>query len=420
MRERLVAALVGLTIVMIAIYAVPRAYWLADLISSQEQAKASRSVEVLAELLEERTETRPDTVTEAYLSGLLKSGETITYAQADGNSIRAGAPVVEERDIVATEVLRDGSTLTLSRSSDLVQERVRQALVPLLLLGLMLIVLSGVVGYVLARWLSRPFGELAAAAELIGEEQFDLDLPRYSVPEAEAVRRALRDTSHRLDTLLTKEREFAANASHQLRTPVTSLRLTLEDLTMWPETPDAVSAELTEAIGELDRLSNAVTELLALSRGRRLGDAVETDLNAQVGVAVERWSTHVRDSGREIVHSPTTPLVARVITGPVQQVLDILIENACTHGRGTITAGATGNGKFLHVSVSDEGTDRPDADAVFKRGSSAREGEGHGLGLAIADQLATSLGGYLKLSDARTTTFVLVLPCPGGPADPLG
>ena len=106
-----------------------------------------------------------------------------------------------------------------------------------------LVLLAAVTGFLLAKRLARPFGELADAADHLGQARFDVALPHYSIPEAEAIGAALRRASTQLDSLVEREREFAANVSHQLRTPVTALRLTLEDLSMWPETPPTVAAE---------------------------------------------------------------------------------------------------------------------------------------------------------------------------------
>lgn len=117
-------------------------------------------------------------------------------------------------------------------------------------------------------------------------------------------------------------------------------------------------------------------------------------------------------AGRELHHDPVESVFAHVVPGPVVQVLDVLIHNARVHGSGRVVAGAPDRGAYLHVVVSDEGT-RTVGDEVFQRGTGDRDSEGHGLGLTIASQLAYSLGGYLVLADAPTTTFVLVLPAPG-------
>lgn len=408
MRERLIAALVGMTIAMIALYGIPRAYLLADLVNDQEHRKIERSVELLAVVVGERTSAEAP-VTPEFLGSMLNKAESIEYRAADGEVVRAGNPNNDEHDIVQTRELPDGGTITLARDGELIDQRISDALLPLILIGLGLIVLAAIVGYLLARRLSRPFGELAKAADDLGDGRFEVDLPRYSIPEADAIGIALSRASDQLDELVQREREFAANASHQLRTPITALRLTLEDLTMWPETPPTVAAELSANLGELDRLSAAITELLELSRGKRLGAAIDFNLGQLVTDSAERWRSHAEERGHHLVHAADGTFVAHAVPGPVSQILDVLIENACAHGVGTIAVEVRDLDHYLSVTVADEGT-RSISNEVFERGTSAADSEGHGLGLTIASQLATSLGGHLSLAETTTTTFVLLLP----------
>jgi len=410
-RDRLVAVLVGMAIAITALYGVPRAYQLADLVTEQENRAVDRSADLVAVVITERT-SASSPVTASFLAGLLNKGESVEYVAPDESVIRAGEAVRAESDVMQRRSLPGGGMVTISRSGALVQERVSAALMPLILIGLALIAAAACVGYLLARRLARPFGELAEAADHLGRGRFDVQLSHYSIPEAEKIGAALRRASTQLDDLVEREREFAANVSHQLRTPITALRLTLEDLSMWPETTPGVASELRNGMSELDRLNAAITEILDLSRGKRLGDAVDVDLSRLLADTVERWAPHYAAAGRELHHDPTEPVPAHVVPGPVVQVLDVLLHNACAHGSGRVVVGARDRGAYLHVVIADEGA-KTVGNEVFQRGTSDRDSEGHGLGLTIASQLATSLGGYLLLADAPTTTFVFVVPAPG-------
>src|SRR5690606_31234399 len=126
--------------------------------------------------------------------------------------------------------------------------------------------------------------------------------------------------------------------------PITALRLTLEDLSMWPETPPEVAAELTANLSELDRLSGAITELLELSRGRRLGEPLDVDLGDLLQDVADRWTPHIEELDRTVAVEIIGDVRAHVVPGPVLQILDVLVENACTHGAGHITLRAAEDG----------------------------------------------------------------------------
>lgn len=407
MRERLVAALVGMTVAVIALYGVPRAYLLADLVHQQETRKIERSVALLAVLVETRAQDRAP-VTADFLEPLLNDAEGIRYVGPDGVVVSVGAQPERTDDIVQTRALAGGGSLTLARSGALVDQRVSEALLPLVLLGLALVAMSALAGFWMARRMARPFQQLAAAASDLGRGRFDeVAVPHYGVPEAEQIGSAIRSSAEQLDMLVRREREFAVNASHQLRTPVTALRLELEDLAEWPETAPSVAAELRQALSELDRLSAAVTDLLGMARGVRQSGATEADLVVLVDKAIERWTSGVTARGRRLERIGADTLTIRTSPGTVTQILDVLVENACDHGSGRITVQVGETSTHVFVRVADEGTARLGPE-VFQRGVSGDGGTG--VGLSLARQLAAGEGGRLDLESLATTSFVLRLP----------
>lgn len=413
MRERLIAAFVGLTIAVVALYGIPRAYIVAEQVQQNEERKIERSLDLLAVLLVERSSDAAP-ITEEFLSRLLNEAERIEYVAPDGAStVAAGALVSgETHDIVKSIPLENGGRVTLSRASDLIEQRIADAVMPVVLIGVALILGSVLLGFWLARRLARPFQDLARVADELGSGRFDVEVPHYRVPEAEEIAFALRSSTDALRELVRREHEFAANASHQLRTPVTALRLELEDLAMWPETPPVVAEELGRALRELDRLSETVTELLALARGQRLAAVASADLAAIVRDAEQRWSPAVKAERRRLtVRTTDAPLRSLVPSGPVNQILDVLIENALRHGRGPIALSAIDRGTHIEVAVADRGP-RPSDQGIFARATRGDASAGEGIGLAVAQELATALGGHLLLAEGETTTFTLLLAKP--------
>lgn len=407
MRERLVAALVGMTVAVIALYGIPRAYLLADFVHQNETRKIERSVALMAVLVQARTDNEAP-VTEDYLLPLLKEAEGIRYVGPDGTVVSVGITPARTDDIVETRALPGGGSITLARSGALVDQRVSEALLPLVLLGLLLVAVSAVAGFWMARRLSRPFRQLASAASDLGHGRFDeVDVPHFGVPEAEQIGSALRSSADKLATLVRREREFAVNASHQLRTPVTALRLELEDLSQWPETAPPVATELRNALSELDRLSDAITDLLDLARGLRQRESVDVDLLELVDQSVQRWQPQLEGRGRRVERSGAAEVRSRTSPGAVAQVLDVLIENACSHGQGVVTVEAGASATHVFVRVTDEGKGRLGPE-VFRRGVSGAGGTG--VGLALARELALAEGGRLDLEQLPETSFVLRLP----------
>ncbi len=410
MRDRLVLVFVGLTVAVIGLYGVPRAYFLADLVRDQARTDLTGSAAVLEDLVAERQRTGGE-VDAALLRGGLVAADRVELDPPAGSALVVGDPAAGTEGVTVARDLPDGSTLRLTVSGESIGASIREALLPLVLLGLGLAIAAAVLGALIARRLSRPFQDLAQFSRDLGHGRFDLDVPTYAVPEADAIGASLRGAASQLDGLVRREREFAANASHQLRTPITALRLNLEDLTLWPETDPAVAAELERGLGELDRLSGAIDELLDLARGRRIEAQQVVDLVAVVRAGEARWSRHLAAEGRELVVGQVGRRSrTRVPLGPLEQVLDVLVDNARKHGRGTITVEVRDAGTHLEIVVGDEGTAQLGPE-VFRRGVSSGSAGSEGIGLAVAAELAEVCGGHLSLdTTSATTRFVLWLP----------
>jgi signal transduction histidine kinase len=410
MRERLVLAFVGLAVAVIGLYGVPRAYFLADLVRDQARTSLTGSAGVLEELVTERTRSGGKVDAALLRSGLV-AADRVELDRPAGSPIVVGDTATDAEGVTVIRHLADGSTLRLSVSGESIGASIREALLPLVLLGLALAIGAAVLGALIARRLSRPFQDLARFSRELGHGRFDIDVPSYPVPEADAIGASLRGAASQLDGLVRREREFAANASHQLRTPITALRLNLEDLTLWPETDPAVTTELERGLGELDRLSGAIDELLDLARGRRIEAQQVVDLVAVVRAGEARWSRRLAAESRELVVGQVGRRSrTRVPLGPLDQILDVLIDNARTHGRGTITVEVRDADTHLEIVVGDQGTAQLSPE-VFRRGVSTGSAGSEGIGLAVATELAEVCGGHLSLDTASATTrFVLWLP----------
>jgi signal transduction histidine kinase len=206
-----------------------------------------------------------------------------------------------------------------------------------------------------------------------------------------------------LGSTVRSQRDFVANASHQLRTPLTGLRLRLEAV---EADGGPTGDEASKALVEVDRLSALVEDLLSLQSAASAGGPGDpTDLAAAARDAVERWGREADRSGMTLRAEAPSPVVAEASSTDLAQALDNLIENAIKYaGPGAmITVDAHNGGRAAVVSVSDTGPGIPTEERGrvferFYRGSTGRSGApGTGLGLAIVAEVAGRWGGEATL-----------------------
>ena len=401
MRDRLLVAFVALTLGVIAAFLVLRGHAISEKIHEEQRQDLARSAEVMAGLLPANARD----VSPEQLRSLLYDGERVNYTDADGHWVQASQHTTSPDedtgdDLSVTRPVPAGGRVTLSLRADVVDQRVSAALLPLVLVSLGLAAVASLVALWPAARLSRPFRELAEVAEAIGRGEYDVAVRHYRIPEADAVARVLRTSAADLDVLTRRERDFAANASHALRTPITAARLELEDLAIAPETPPDVVGRLSDAVEQLDRLNSTVAGMLDAGRGR-VTTAVDIDLAALVRDAAARWR---RFGGRRISFSSEKVVPVRLPVGPLVQVMDALLQHAVQHGRGAVRVSVSEEAEYAEVRVSHEAP-RDRAAGELRKGLDA-------AGLARAREIAESLGGRLRLGDDPTTTFSLVLPLP--------
>nr|MCW2727583.1 hypothetical protein [Aeromicrobium sp.] len=405
MRERLVVTMVAMTVGVIVLFGAAHAYSTADLVHDEELTAVADSADLIASAVAALGDAP---VTESFLSELTRADQTITWVAGDGTTVSTRAAARDTDDISASRPVAGsaGGRVILTQAASVSSDRVSAELLPLVLVALALSILAAVIGWLLAQRFARPFHQLAADATRIGDGHFDVDVHHSSIREAAELGNALRRAAGQLDALVRRERELAVVASHELRTPITALRLSLEDLTMWPQTPADVAEELHHSLAEVDRLSGVVTTLLERGDGKHLGEAVDIDLREIATDAAERWDARARAYGRRVVLGRFEPALVRAVPAPVEHVVDILIENALVHGVGTVTVGTQAVDNNLRFQVDDEGA------RVIDPGVVHISPAGPGASLTDAATKAGSLGGFVMVNDTPTTRIALVLPRP--------
>jgi signal transduction histidine kinase len=399
MRNRLVAAFVGLTLAVIALYGVPRAFFVVDRVQSDTQARVDRAAGYVAATVEAALADGGE-VNDELLARGVEDGERVEYTSADGEvlAVPAGS-VADPQDPRATRPLAAGGSVTLTLDGAVAGEEVRSALTPLTLIGIALVPVAALVGLVAARRLSKPFTELADVAQRMGTGQLAIEVPHYRIPEAEAIGRALAGSAAELDAMIRREREVAVHASHQLRTPITALRLTLEDLALWPETTPEVADELNRIVVEVDRFSDAVSALLEESREGRMQAAEELDLGAVVAEAVERWTPVVKAVGLRLAAEPTVGVAVRMPPLAVARAVDLVLQHACEVAADTVEVRLADRGSHVALEVA------------FAPRREELRGAPAEVARAEAAEVAESLGGRLSIEEElHGSRMVLMLP----------
>jgi signal transduction histidine kinase len=274
------------------------------------------------------------------------------------------------------------------------------------LLGLVALGVAWVVGSRRARTLALPFERLTAEAQALGRGDFGVRAQTTGLVEADAAGVALEETATRIGTLLDRERAFSADASHQLRTPLTRLRLGLESALLDPSADR--DAALRDAVTRLDSLEQTVTTLLLLARDEQ-SPTESTDVPALVRDEQSRWTEMAGEAGRTLsVRIAGDVPVAACAKQALRQVLDVLVDNALRHGAGEVRVVVREAGLGAAVDVSDDGPGLgEDPEVAFRRRSP--QARGHGIGLALARSLTEAEGGRLVVTSPGPRPVLSVL-----------
>jgi two-component system, OmpR family, sensor histidine kinase MprB len=332
-----------------------------------------------------------------------RSGGSADYIQFLSESV--DAPVFDDAELdgehvrVLTVPLESGGSIQLARSlesTDSVLARLRWVLLALIAGG---VALAAVLGRLAARHLVAPVVRVTEAARHIAQTE-DLGR-RIEVTSQDEVGELAARFNAMLDTLegsIAAQRQLVADASHELRTPVTSLRTNIEVLAENRLEPAERARLVADVQAQAEELGLLVADLIELARGDQPSPVREdVRLDALVAEAIERARRHAPATTFD---AALEPAVVEGVPDRLARAVNNLLDNAARHGRTvTVAAGPWG------VRVRDDGggIDRADLPHIFDRfyrGADARGRPGTGLGLAIVRQVAEQHGGSVSASNA--------------------
>jgi two-component system, OmpR family, sensor kinase len=439
LRTRLLAAFAYVLLLVIVALLVPLALNLSRRVDAEIKSEAQGQAQLLGSLVGGRLGDRPELQrlvdhSAGDLGGRVivvnRRGRLLVDSERTGSASYASRPEIaralagepsqgqrhsdslgEDVLFTAVPVLDRGRTVgavRVTQSVAAVHREVRSDVLALVGVAAVVLLLGLGVAWLLASSLARPLRRLAGAAREVAAGDLDARAEVEGSTEQRELASAFNDMTSRLSRALRAQREFVANASHQLRTPLTGLRLRLEAASLKTDDPD-VERELVAAERETVRLARLLSELLTLARERERPEPEEVSLAEVARAAHERWENPAQTGGRHLVlQGEGEPLVAAT-DADLAVILDNLVENALNYSpvasTVTIEWGVREGSARLAVLDQGPGIDPGERERVFERfyrGEASRDAPGTGLGLSVVEALAQRWEGSVKLSDRES------------------
>ncbi len=445
MKTRLIGALVTVAALILVVFSIP----LASFVASVERDRLVTALERDAFILAGHAKETLNTTEGAVLPSLQPyvdqysavNGARVVVTNSDGLVVAAndstivigtsfanrpevagaltGVPSVGEREsvtlgerlvFVAVPVLLGDEVLgvvRLSNPKSRIDQAVRDRILGILIAGLCTLLAAVGVAIPLALTIARPISRLTRRTESLAEGDFSVRADDTTgPPEVRELSRSFNAMASRIGLMIENQRQFAGSVSHQLRTPLTALRLRLEQAQDEIGDDNSPLADALEASrSEADRLQEMVEQLLALSRLE--GGSTTTVTVDATEIVRNRISMWEPLAGEKDISLHTTGLDAAscvVLEGALEQIVDNFIDNALTAApeKTSITIDVRRAAGHVLVDVIDEGPGLSDeqrgrAFERFWRGPTKENSPGTGLGLAIVRQLAVASGGTAEL-----------------------
>jgi two-component system, OmpR family, sensor kinase len=445
LRARLLAAFAYTLLVVIVALEVPLSANVSDRVNAEVEADSAAQAQVAAASVADQM-GRPARVQQLAgeaarnLDGLVfvidGQGREIASSEGAPTGAPTDDPIALEAlrgniaqgrhregdDVLSTAVpiVRNGRTigaLEVEQSLDEVNDQVRQDVIALIGIGLLALALGLGVAWILAGSIARPLRALGEAARRRAAGDREARAPARGSREQVQVAEEFNEMADRLDAVLESQRAFVADASHQLRTPLTGLRLRLEAAGVKTDDP-AVRRELEAAERESARLEGLVEDLLDLASSEQPAEEATADLGTAAREAIERWRGPADEAGHGIRLDEHGGGSVRAGETELAAILDNLIENAIKYSpRGstvTVECGRVDGSGRIGV-LSESGPIDPElsrrAFERFYRGSGRRDGTG--LGLSIVAALARRRGGTARIENVDSGRVRAEVTLPG-------
>jgi len=425
LRRRIARSALGITGLALLLFALPLAVAVQQLYRGQQLARLQQDATRMVALVPDNPITAgsrlavPGDVSDQSLIGIYTpAGDRVggagplrsrTAAAARDAGVHRGDEAGQLA--VAVPVSSDRATVAVIRAAvpaDSLWRWVAGSWAAMAALAAAVLAVAAVLSRRQGRRIAQPLERLTEAARALGEGDFTVTAVRSGITEADQASAALAATATRLGRLLERERAFSADASHQLRTPLTGLILGLESALQRPGAD--LHAATRDAVARGVQLQRTIEDLLRLARDTPPSPR-GIDLLTELETAELSWGPTYADAGRTLLlNVPQILSPVRGSCGAVRQILGVLLDNALRHGSGTVSVTAVDMDDAIAVDIGDQGPGLTgDPETVFVR--RARGTDSHGIGLPLARSLAEADGGRLFVHRAcPAPIFTLLLP----------
>jgi signal transduction histidine kinase len=403
MSRRLTLSFVALALLLWAVVFALRSVTLTSTVVDRERSEVRQTATSVAAAVLVQEDAGGE-VTPEFLSSFRAEDQMVRVRWRSGTSVVSRGPAFDgsadpslSNDIWSTTELSDGYVI-VSQARTAVGEVAFRNPWLVALSFLVLGIAAAIAGSLVARALAAPFRRLAQAAGALGRGRFELDLPRSRMSEVQAIAAALKTSASQLQDRIAHEQSFAEHASHVLRTPLTSLRLELDDLAMTESIPPHVREALDRCVQRINALDVVTGELVELARQTSRVPGAEITVQELVTGCSQRWADELAHHDRELGLTTEGDLQVMCTPGPLEHLHELLLVDVLHRSRGNVRMGVSADGRTLRITVAAE---RP----ARIRGAI----RGPGSTFLQARAVVTALGGRME-GDHFDTGVTLLIP----------
>ncbi len=346
-------------------------------------------------------------------------GENTLHYDPESQFIETTVPV---KDSVTQEII--GVMIVSTPTQDIEESREELGKTVFWLQVAMAVVVIGI-GFYAARILVRPFGKVTRSLEEVSGGFLEEDISILDYTETQMLSEAYNRMLKRMKVLDDSRQEFVSNVSHELKTPITSMKVLADSLLMQENVPAELYQEFMQDIAEeIDRENKIINDLLSLVKMDKKASDVniqETNINELLELIVKRLRPIAARKNIELLVESFKPVTAEVDETKLTLAISNLVENAIKYNKedGWVHLSINSDHKYFYVRVEDSGIGIPEEaqEHIFERfyrvdKSHSREIGGTGLGLAITRSAVLMHRGAIKVysKEGEGTTFTVRIP----------